>query len=277
MYSGRRRSPKRSGSKRELLSLIGLLNHAAKVVRPGRAFIRSLIDCSGRAEGLEHYVHLNGAARAELAWWHSFLQVWNGAAMLPPSAPTYYLTSDASGVWGCVAIFNDRWFQLEWPSQWSNTNIAPKELVPIVVAVALWGPQWAGQKICSRCDNIAVVCAINKRSARDPVLSRLLRILCMVCAVYDITLVARHLPGLQNASADALSRNKLSVFLSLNPQASPMPSVIPSPLRELVLNHNLSCVSQVWTERLMATLATASLQPMPPPRGVMQDSATNSA
>ena len=43
MYSGRRRSPKRSGSKRELLSLIGLLNHAAKVVRPGRAFIRSLI------------------------------------------------------------------------------------------------------------------------------------------------------------------------------------------------------------------------------------------
>ena len=35
MYSGRRRSPKRSESKRELLSLIGLFNHPAKVVRPG--------------------------------------------------------------------------------------------------------------------------------------------------------------------------------------------------------------------------------------------------
>ena len=114
-------------------------------------------------------------------------------------------------IWGvgrCAAIFNDRWFQLEWPSQWSDTNIAPKELVPIVVAVALWGPQWAGQKICSRCDSIAVVCAINKRSARDPVFSRLLCILCMLCAVYDITLVACHLPGLQNASADALSLEK---------------------------------------------------------------------
>jgi hypothetical protein len=40
------RSPRRSGTKRDLLSLIGLLNHAAKVVHPGRAFIRSLIDAS---------------------------------------------------------------------------------------------------------------------------------------------------------------------------------------------------------------------------------------
>ena len=105
---------------------------------------------------------------------------------------------------------------------------------------------------------VAVVCAINRRSAHDPALSRLLHILCILCVIYDMTLVARHLPGLQNASADALFRKKLSVFLSFNPQALPMPSVIPSPLRELVPNHNLSCISQDWTEWLMATLANAT-------------------
>ena len=35
---------RRSASKRQLQSLIGLLNHAAKVVRPGRPFLRTLID-----------------------------------------------------------------------------------------------------------------------------------------------------------------------------------------------------------------------------------------
>ena len=40
----RKQSPRRSGTKRELLSLLGLLSHAARVVSPGRAFVRSLID-----------------------------------------------------------------------------------------------------------------------------------------------------------------------------------------------------------------------------------------
>ena len=44
--------PRRTAMKRELLSLIGLLNHAATVVRPGRTFLRSLIDASTTVEHL---------------------------------------------------------------------------------------------------------------------------------------------------------------------------------------------------------------------------------
>ena len=50
---GRQASPT-AGKKRDLLSLIGLLSHAAKVVRPGRAFIRSLIDKACTVSSLEH-------------------------------------------------------------------------------------------------------------------------------------------------------------------------------------------------------------------------------
>ena len=60
-------TPCRSATKRDLLSLVGLLCHAATVVRPGRAFLRSLRDAAATVQRLDHRVHLNFAARADLA------------------------------------------------------------------------------------------------------------------------------------------------------------------------------------------------------------------
>ena len=68
------------------------------------------------------------------------------------------VTSDASGSWGCGAYTQSgEWFQLEWPDEWLNINIAAKEMVPIAVAAALWGRSWRGQHILFRSDNEAVV------------------------------------------------------------------------------------------------------------------------
>ena len=95
-------------------------------------------------------------------------------------------------------------------------------------------------KVYAQCDNMAVVYAVNKKSARNPILSRLLCLLCLFCAIYDITLVVRHLPGASNAAADALSRDNLPLFVSLNPQASPMPTVISAALQDLLFNEQIS-------------------------------------
>ena len=262
MQSGGRPVPRRSGKKRELLSLIGLLNHAATVVRPGRGFLRSLIDASTTTPHLDHWVHLNALARADIAWWFTFLEYWNGVSLIPPVSPSFLLTSDASGSWGCGALSGNQWLQLSWPPEWADVPIAPKELVPIVLAVALLGPQWAGAKVCCRCDNSAVVWAVNKGSARDPKLMRLLRILCFFCAVYKISLSARHLPGVQNSSADALSRNNSRLFSALNPQASPHPLVVPNELHQLVFNRALIWTSPSWTELFKATLQRVSPPPL---------------
>ena len=198
--------------KRELLSLIGLLTHAASVVRPGRAFLRSLIDVAAAVRDLDHWVQLNSAACADLAWWHTFLAFWNGKSFMPPSDRPLFITSDASGSWGCGAAYQNLWFQLQWSESWENLPIAPKELVPIVIAVILWGPYWVGRHICCLCDNTAVVAVVNKGTAMDSALSHLLRLLAFALAVLDITLTARHLPWAQNTSADVLSRNNLQLF-----------------------------------------------------------------
>jgi hypothetical protein len=85
-----------------------------------------------------------------------------------------------------------------WPS-------LQKSWPPSCLQRLLGGRSGAAEK-CAQCDNMAVVYAVNKKSARNPIL---LRLLCLFCAIYDITLVARHLPGASNAAADALSRDNL--------------------------------------------------------------------
>ena len=119
-----------------------------------------------------------------------------------------------------------------------------------VVAAVLWGPSWAGRHVVCLCDNSAVVAVVNKGGAKDPTLSHLLRILAFVAAVLDLHITARHLPGIQNASADALSRNKVQTFFSLNPQAAPVPAIIPPELRELVTNRSLLWTSPAWMSLL---------------------------
>ena len=244
--------PRTSGKKRELLSLIGQLAHAATVVRPGRPFLRGLIDASSLVKELGRWVHLNSAARADLAWWHTFLRNWNGICVVPPTGVPLTLVSDASGSWGCGALHEDLWFLAEWPHDWRGVSIAPKELAPIVMAVILWGPYWADKSVLCLCDNTAVVAALNKRTARDPTLAGLLRTLAFAAATLDITIRAQHLPGVQNTSADALSRNNLPVFFSLNPQASPVPAIVPPELKELVFNRSLQWTSPSWTRLLRA-------------------------
>ena len=86
--------------KRELLSLIGQLQHACRVVRAGRTFLRRIIDLSVVPKELDQWVRLNSAFLSDLHWWVVFQEDWNGVGLCssvlqrPPSAT---VTSEASG------------------------------------------------------------------------------------------------------------------------------------------------------------------------------------
>ena len=132
--------------KRELLSLIGKLAHAFKVVKHGRTFFRRVIDTAQRARQLDHWIHLTAEFRSDLLWWDTFLPLWNGRSMFkvykPQGQPEITFKSDASGSWGCGAVWNNRWKQMEWNRSWDQQCIAAKELLPIALACAIWGAQW---------------------------------------------------------------------------------------------------------------------------------------
>ena len=164
-------------TKQELLSLIGVLQHATAVIRFGRAFLRHMINLSTSVSENHHHIRLDKGFRADLQWWATFAPVWNGQCYLTAarlSQPDEILFSDASGSWGCGGIWGTRWFQLQWLPAWANINIMVKELVPIVLAAALWGHLWEKKIILFRCDNQAVVYCIQCHSSKEELAMQLL-------------------------------------------------------------------------------------------------------
>ena len=108
---------KRAATKRQLLSLIGSLSHAASVVVPGRTFLQRLIDTAKMAYKLQNFVRISAVVRSDLQWWACFLDRWNGRSLIPPEEVSSHITSDASGSWGCGAYSSlHNWFQLAWPA-----------------------------------------------------------------------------------------------------------------------------------------------------------------
>jgi hypothetical protein len=235
-------------TKKELQSLAGSLQHACKVVRPGRPFTRRIYEqLAQREDDPDHYhIRLCKSTQADIEWWRTFLPTWNGVSMLRDygeEAPHAEVWSDASGVWGCGAFWQCHWFQIQWGAgQMASASIAAKELFPIVVACVVWGHMWQGCTVRCISDNEAAVQVINQRYAKDALLMHMIRCLFFVCAKFDVNLVAKHTPGKDNVLADALSRGNLPFFLSQVPHACTSPTPIPFPL---VLG--LSMAQPEWT------------------------------
>lgn len=58
----------RRRKRRKLESPLGLLQHAAKVVRPGRRFVKRMIQAMSTAKKRDHFVQLGADVRSDLAW-----------------------------------------------------------------------------------------------------------------------------------------------------------------------------------------------------------------
>ena len=134
---------KQNATKRKILSLVGLLQHAAKVVRPGRIFVPRMYNIAAKVWEMDHYTRLSKDFCSDLYWWHTFVTSWNGISFLQvahgASTPQVTIQTDASGTWGCGAFCEGRWLQWQWPEEWLPIPIMAKEMVPIVLSCAVWG------------------------------------------------------------------------------------------------------------------------------------------
>ena len=118
-------------TRRELESLIGHLHHAAKVMWPGRTFLRRMINLLQCFRKRDHPIRLNSEFHLDLQWWLQFLSSWHGVYVwLYPgmsASPDLQVTSDASGSLGFGAYFNREWFSGSWVSSQMAHSIAYKE------------------------------------------------------------------------------------------------------------------------------------------------------
>ena len=250
---------RKAGKKRDLQSLAGLLQHAAKVFRPGRSFMSRLFETMESAKHPDHWVHLNAGFRSDLLWWHLFLDTWNGVSMLwdiHSSAPSVEVVSDASGTWGCGALCGSDWFQVQWCECFQMEPIHVKEMVPIVLAAALWGRSWSRSVVRFVSNTSAVVQVLKSGYARDSRLMDLMRMLFFIAARFEFWYVAAHLPGRLNGAADAISRNLLKDLFDIAPNLSRFPLSIPQEMLSLITNQAPDWTSKEWAERFSTLCST---------------------
>lgn len=148
--------------------------------------------------------------KADIAWWLDFLPIFNGTSFIKPQHWEFddlQFTTDASLDADGVTCRNEC-FTCEFPEDIvrSAQHVTALELYTIVVAVKFWAPKLHQRKFIVSCDNVAAVTVVNSGKSKDPFMQRCLRKLWFTAAVYDCELTARHIPGVHNVSADALSR-----------------------------------------------------------------------
>ena len=182
------------------------------------------------------------------------MEGWNSTSLLSVAherTPDKTFYSDASGSWGCGAHWESEWFQLPWDrvTEMREMNIATQELLPVVVAAAIWGRQWSDLCVQCQSDNQAVVSVLTSRSCRDKDLMHLLHCLFFFEAEFQFNMVAAHIPGKFNVLADSLSRDDSSSFFQqVHQDVKRKPTAIPTPLLQLLAVQCPDWISSTWRQ-----------------------------
>ncbi len=219
-------------------SLIGSLSFICRAVKPGRAFLRRLIDTiKGNSPSGEMREIPEGAIQ-DLKVWLDFLAIFNGSVIIQEQKWLnnwdVELVTDASGGIGFGAYFKGRWFNGRWPAHRVSHSIAWKEMFPIVAAVCLWGADMAGKRVRFHTDNMAVKCKqTNKQTSKCPKIMALVRYFVLVCLKFDISFKAVYINTKVNLIADSLSRFQMGKFRTLVPNAACKSEVLPGHLWQI--------------------------------------------
>ncbi|XP_060076370.1 uncharacterized protein LOC132555998 [Ylistrum balloti] len=228
---------KSSCTKRELQQLLGHLNFAMRVILAGRTFVSYLLTLMTAIKEPHHHGRLSRECKKDIRMWIILLQDWNGVSFFYDrhftSNPNFELFTDAASTIGFGGYFQSQWFASLWPRELvtatgvSAPSMSFLELYPIVVAALIWGKSWSTKRILFHCDNKGTVDIINKGRSKSPNIMSLMRRLTWCAATYNFTVNARHVPGVKNTIADALSRFKFQDFRRAAPTAASQPCPCP--------------------------------------------------
>ena len=162
----------RTITQRQLESFPGKLSFAARVITPGRNFMRRLWDTCKRYSKPHYRVHLSEDALSDIKWWHRLPSDWNGKSFFLSSrwtlVPEIQLFTDACGTISWGACYGNRWLQDKWSPHQTTHDIVWKEMYAIAAACTSWGNEWQGIRILVYCDNEAVVACLTSSTGHSP-------------------------------------------------------------------------------------------------------------
>ena len=205
---------------RQLAAFAGRANFAALCLRLGRLHVHPLMHVVAaafkRSRRWDLQVTVPAPLRRQLLWWARRLHEWNGAALFPPPPPVLTIETDASDLgWGATVANAPPALRSVRTSangvfvaDQHSRHITWKELFAVVTGVRLLAEanNWHDMHVRVRTDASAVVPYLNKMGGRRIGMHVLAASLHHWCLKRRLVVTARHIPGVLNVSADALSR-----------------------------------------------------------------------
>ena len=200
---------RRSITKKTLQSMLGRLLHVAKCVRPARLFVSKLLEA---LRNMKHfYINVNSEMRSDLKWFLNFGKDWNGVALIPRQKVDVDLFVDAclSGI-GASNGTHAYWHQV-CPVQDPVDCISELEAANIAVALhTFMNEDHRGMHVRVHCDNEGAVSVLTTGRGRNKVILDVARKAWLIQAKLDLFISYVHIPGVENQTADILSRAHLS-------------------------------------------------------------------
>jgi hypothetical protein len=157
--------------KKQLLSLLGHLAFASRVVKAGRAFVARLIEASCSRRDLHDFITISYECREDIGVWLQLIETWNGVSMMgdeaftAASALTLYTDSSSTVGFGAYLQSAQEFVADSWVNHPLSVSVAAMsylELYPVVVSAIVWGHRWRGKNIMLYSDNEGTVAILHK-------------------------------------------------------------------------------------------------------------------
>ena len=199
---------KLKATRKEIQSLLGLLNFVASVAPPVRLFTNRMLD-DLRETGPTGATSLTYQFKKDVQFFLELLPMINGRKIMGKTIVPYQHQVELDAcLSGCGAVAGDQFYGTPFPQFVCDAkhSIAHLELLNIVVAIRTWRERWSGWVVQVYCDNLNSVFVIQTGKSRDLFMRECAREIFLLTAASDIELQICHRPGLQMIWADALSR-----------------------------------------------------------------------
>lgn len=285
----------RATTPRWIMRLVGKLRCRAYCIRPGRYFLRRLINAAGCLRNLDTLVPLGPDFHADLAMWRELLEdpelqassyrtpLYNHLRRTPEILVVGDAMAESGGGFICgMGLDVAAWWKVSWPSsvvdRFHRTSqrledpvnmitIAHLELATLILGLATMTellPACAGRAVLALADNTNTVSWARRAGAKDWRAAALVRLIGLMEARQRFSLAAKHIAGVKNEEADFISRHgeeEVTAFLADRP--APSLACMPSPPRMW----SQVPPSSAYLPRVQAILLTTTSVPasrMPP-------------
>ena len=195
-------------TRKELQSLLGLLNFVASVAPPTRLFTNRMLDTLREAPASKA-TSLSYQFKQDVRFFEELLPLFNGRKIMGKAVVPYQHQVELDAcLTGCGAVAGNEFYTAPFPQAVRDRDhsIAHLELLNVAVAVKVWRKRWSGWTVQIFCDNLNSVFVLQSGKSRDNFMRVCAREIFFHTAACDIEIQACHRPGIDMIWADALSR-----------------------------------------------------------------------